>query len=393
KLDQYDLLTNLYEVTTYRYHEGFYDGQEKQFRGFARVQTVQEGNDTMEGGLTEERFDVGVTDTYRHGLLLSTSSSSAGRDLLESTTTFEDCPVDGRPEGTELAVRFICPTATQTILKEGLTQERWVTTASFMSYDGYGNVTREVDQGVILIGGDGCAPCERDEALYGEPCGPQCIGDEATSLTTYITPGEDTTAGRWLLGLESHNRFMGRDGDDFVAESWTYYDGPDFEGLPLGQATVGDVSRVSVKRDRETDHLFDLVRNAYDEHGNVIATLDPLAEPSGHTHQRQYQYSNDGLRVVQADILLEDPLGRPYRLRRAVRYEPLFDKPAVTTAWTRLVDGQVVSAERSTTFAYDDFGRMLAQFEPGNISNQPDAVMEYDLRSPTSRIITRTRTQ
>ncbi|MEL6182937.1 MAG: toxin TcdB middle/N-terminal domain-containing protein, partial [Myxococcota bacterium] len=44
KLDQYDLLTNLHEVTTYRYHAGFYDGQEKQFRGFARVQTVQEGN-------------------------------------------------------------------------------------------------------------------------------------------------------------------------------------------------------------------------------------------------------------------------------------------------------------------------------------------------------------
>ncbi|MEO1272274.1 MAG: toxin TcdB middle/N-terminal domain-containing protein, partial [Myxococcota bacterium] len=108
KLDQYDLLTELHEVTTYRYHEGFYDGQEKQFRGFALVQTTLEGNETIEEGLTEERFDVGVNDTYYHGRLLSSSVSSGGRELSESLTTYSDCPLDGIPAGTELPIRFIC---------------------------------------------------------------------------------------------------------------------------------------------------------------------------------------------------------------------------------------------------------------------------------------------
>ncbi|MEL6181814.1 MAG: toxin TcdB middle/N-terminal domain-containing protein, partial [Myxococcota bacterium] len=37
-IDRYDLLTNVHEVTRYQYHDGFYDGIEKQFRGYARVE-------------------------------------------------------------------------------------------------------------------------------------------------------------------------------------------------------------------------------------------------------------------------------------------------------------------------------------------------------------------
>ncbi|MEO1273802.1 MAG: hypothetical protein AAFX99_37485, partial [Myxococcota bacterium] len=163
-------------------------------------------------------------------------------------------------------------------------------------YDGYGHVIRDINEGVTSLGGAGCEPCEREETIYGKPCGEQCIGDEMTTVTQYITPGP-ATGDRWLLGLASHTQTMGREGDPWVAESWTYYDGPDFEGLPLGQAATGNPSRVVIKRDVESGHLIEVARNAYDEHGNVIATLDPLGEPEGHTHQRQYVYSDDGLRV------------------------------------------------------------------------------------------------
>ncbi|MEO1273403.1 MAG: toxin TcdB middle/N-terminal domain-containing protein, partial [Myxococcota bacterium] len=392
RLDQYDLLTNLHEVTTYRYHEGFYDGQEKQFRGFARVLTQLEGNETIEEGSTEEVFDVGVTDTYHHGKLLRASVSSGGRDLHQSSTVYEDCPVAEVPGGTELPVRYICATESQMIEKEGLSQERWVTSQTQMDYDGYGNVVWQVNSGVTAIGGSGCEPCEQDASVYGMPCGQQCLGDESTSITEYITPG-DNTAGRWLLGLVTHTQQMGREGDVLVAESWAYYDGPDFEGLPLGQATHGRATRVEVKRDLQSEHLIKVSRNAYDEHGNVVAILDPLGESDGHTHQRRYTLSDDGLRVIQADVLLEDPEGQPYLLSRSVHHEPLYDNPAETTAWVRVVNGEIVSTRRATSFEYDVFGRMSAWFEPGNASAEPDVVYEYDLQSPSSRIISRSRSQ
>ncbi|MEO1273172.1 MAG: toxin TcdB middle/N-terminal domain-containing protein, partial [Myxococcota bacterium] len=392
RLDQYDLLTNLHEVTTYRYHEGFYDGQEKQFRGFARVLTQLEGNETIEEGWTEEVFDVGVTDTYHHGKLLRSLVSSGGRDLYQSSMSYEDCPIAEVPDDTELPVRYICTTESQMIDKEGLSQERWVTSQTQRDYDGYGNVVWQVDFGVTDIGGSSCEPCERDASIYGAPCGQQCLGDERTSITEYITPG-DNTAGRWLLGLATHTQTMGREGDALVAESWLYYDGNDFEGLNPGQATHGRVARVEVKRDLQSEYRIEVSRSAYDEHGNVVATLDPLGEIGGHSHQRQYTYSDDGLRVVQADILLEDSEGQPYLLSRTVHHEPLYDKPAETTAWVRVVNGEIVSTRRATSFEYDVFGRMRARFEPGNTSAEPDTVYEYDLQSPSSRIISRSRSQ
>ncbi|MEO1272381.1 MAG: hypothetical protein AAFX99_30150, partial [Myxococcota bacterium] len=251
------------------------------------------------------------------------------------------------------------------------------------------NVTRMENLGVTSIGGGGCEPCQQDASRYGAPCGEQCLGDESTTETEYVEPGPDTN-GRWINSAPYRQRTYGRD-SDLVSEMLTYYDGADFEGLTLGQLDQGKATRSTVTRDANT--TITLTRNAFDEHGNVIDTLDPLGSPDGHTHRRQYTYDDEGLRVTQADILLEDSEGNPYTLRRQVRYEPLFDKIAEGTAWMRVVDGQLVSTRRATSYTYDVFGRTVARYLPGNISDDPDDVYEYDLQSPASRIITRSRSQ
>ncbi|MEL6180701.1 MAG: toxin TcdB middle/N-terminal domain-containing protein, partial [Myxococcota bacterium] len=406
EVDKYEALTGGYdeqgqpwgvhEITQYRYHNGFYDGIEKQFRGYERVEMMLVGDDTQEMGETEYTYDVGATDPYYNGLMLSQAVASGGRALSEIHYTYSECDVDQVPAGTELPVRHICQTATETTLKEGAASSAWVVTRSSSAYDGYGNVTLSHDEGVVSIGGQGCEPCaaDRDEDAFGKPCGAQCIGDESFATTEYIEPGSDTND-RWIIGSAFRERMYGREGSALVSESLTYYDGADFEGLELGQLDQGKVTRVTRKIDIGSDDVIQAVRNAFDVHGNVIETIDPNGIPGEHKHRRQYTYDDDQLRVVRAEVLLEDKEGKPYKLRRDVAYEPLFDKTMESTDWLRIdSDGVVVSTTRSFFFLYDEFSRMVQRILPGGDSSlSPTETFTYDLGNPSSRIITKRRSQ
>ncbi|MEO1266859.1 MAG: toxin TcdB middle/N-terminal domain-containing protein, partial [Myxococcota bacterium] len=390
-IDRYDLLTNVHEVTRYQYHDGFYDGIEKQFRGYARVETFTIGDDTQENGYVVTTFDVGATDPYRNGLILSSINHSADRVLSQNSITYEDCPLDEIPEGTALPIRHVCPTATTEITQEGTDPENHVTVQSDMEYDGYGNVILNRAHGVTAVGSEGCAPCQERPDDFGEACGAQCLGDEVYTETSFVRPGEDTN-GRWILRAPYRELRYGRPGSPLTKETLTYYDGADFEGMNLGTLDQGNVTRKTVSKDANS--IINTARNAYNEHGNVIETLDPNASVDGNTNRRRYTYDDDNLRVVQLDLFLEDNDGSPYQLRRELRYEPVFDRVVENTAIMRVVGGQNFSSRRSTTYSYDTFGRLTATVEPGeDTADAPTSVVTYDLGNPTSRIITQRRSQ
>ena len=391
RLDRYDLLTDLHEITEYTYHDGFYDGVEKQFRGFERVETKLLGDETIEEGLTEETFDVGFEDPYRNGLLLSSRVMSGGEPINETHNVYGDCPVAEIPEGTAYPIRHTCQLETRNLLKERTDSSEWVTLMSRMTYDGYGNVTLDETLGVVGTGPDGegaCGSCGgRDADEFGAPCGTQCVGDEVFTETEYVEPGEDTN-GRWITGAPFRVREYGRDGSELVRETLTYYDGDAFVGLPLGQLDQGNVSRVTVTKEVGSDDVITLERYRYDDHGNVVETIDPLGEPGGDTRRRLYVYDAENLRTVQADIVLTDNEGNPYRLRRELQYEPRFDMVFEATAWLRVVDDQIVSTYRGYAYEYDEFGRLISQTRPGNTTETPDEIYTYELSSPVSRVIT-----
>ncbi|MCA9515495.1 MAG: VCBS repeat-containing protein [Myxococcales bacterium] len=390
-IDKWDRLTNVHEVTRYRYHDGFYDGVEKRFRGYGRVETELLSDETQEGGLTLEVYDVGADDPYRRGRLLSSTSWSADRELSHSETVWDDCPVTGVAGATPFASRYVCATATRSVQKEGTPEDRWAVSETAMGYDGYGNVTLASDLGVTSIGGGGCAPCERDDGVYGAPCGQDCHGDERFIETAYVSP--DHTHGRWIVHAPYQVRRYGRAGDALASEVRTYYDGESFVGLPLGELDRGEITRTTAKVD-DAGAVISLRRFAYDADGNVVEALDPLADPSGVTHRRAYTYDADHLRVVATDLLLEDPDGAPYRLRREVQYEPLFDMPVEATSWMRVAGGEVQSPRRSAFYAYDEFGRLVSLVRPGGDTvASPTQTYEYDLGAPASRVITRMRSQ
>ena len=92
----------------------------------------------------------------------------------------------------------------------------------------------------------------------------------------------------------------------------------------MGQLTHGKVSRSTVAKAAGEAPIV-VTRAAFDDHGNVIATIDPLGTPDGDTHRREYTYDAEGLRVVGTDILLEDPAGA----RRMAGIPVLFPRGSV----------------------------------------------------------------
>ncbi|MEQ9498809.1 MAG: SpvB/TcaC N-terminal domain-containing protein [Deltaproteobacteria bacterium] len=379
RLDAWDALTEVHEVTTLSYRDGFYDGVEKQFRGYAHVTSSLAGDESVEPGTVTRVYDVGATDTYFNGLLLEESETSAGAALKKTTNRYEDCPVDGVPvEGLRFDVRHVCRVATEVVLQEGLERSAWVTTETSYVHDGYGNVTAMADLGVTKIGDEGCGACARDASAFGEACGAACLGDERFVETTYVEP--DSTGGRWILGAESRVRTFGEADGAVYGETTTYYDGEDFVGLAAGALTQGKVTRRSSLV--EAGRTIDVERSRHDAHGNVVETLDPLGTPGAPGHRRVYTMTDDGLRVARLEIPLDG-----YTLRRERTYDPVFDEVAEATSWMIVEGGAVQTARNSDFFAYDAFGRIDRIVRPGGDTlDAPTERYDYQLGAPVSRI-------
>ena len=114
----YDALNNVSDILTFAYQSGYYDGKEKQFRGYEITVQTTKANDFQSAGFDRSTFNVGKEDHYYNGLLLQRDVygiDENGESVLFTQTrnVHEECPVAGIPDDlpANQAVRFICQTA------------------------------------------------------------------------------------------------------------------------------------------------------------------------------------------------------------------------------------------------------------------------------------------
>ena len=124
----------------------------------------------------------------------------------------------------------------------------------------------------------------------------------------------------WMLNLEVESKTRA-DASGRETLTRTYYDGDAFVGLPLGQATRGDVSR-SVEGADDAGAVVETARARYDAHGNVVEEINPNGSLAG-GHRQHVTYSADGLDVVSESVEVTGPDGE-YLLQRDYAYDPLF---------------------------------------------------------------------
>lgn len=378
-------------TTRWTYADGFYDGVEKQFQGFATVrQELRAGAGQADGTILEE-FDVGATDPYRAGKLLRQQVIGAAGPFSVVESTWDDCDVDGVPtSGLALDVRFVCQTGLARTLQEGAPEAEWIEQDSSYEYDGYGNVTLFVDHGVTAIGGAGCAACTLGDDAFSEPCGAQCLGDEAYVETTYVPP--DKTSGAWILSAPSVSQTYGRPGAERT-ETAIYYDGQPFVGLDPSAAvalTKGLPSRITERVSNAV--TVDAKRARFDDDGNAVEVLSPNGALTGALHRTYLVFDSTGLELLTQESPVTGADGDVHTLREDFAYDPLFGGVIRSTGQYIKEDG-VPDDSTTTRTGYDEFGRVSWLVQPGgDTPSSPTLTFTYEMDAPLSATTVERRT-
>lgn len=334
------------------YHDGFYDGNEKKFRGFRHVQSVHDGDDSAGTRQDENIYNVGDQDIYFHGKLLSSTVSDGKNHVYHKVTMeWKDCGVPkGAVPNLDPPVRFICQTSQEKQIMEGLSDNaRWKTIRYEIEYDGYGNVTSHTALGDISK-----------------------EGDEKYVRRQFIDPGDPNSPDtKWFLRLLQHSEVCESSKGPCV-RIHNYYDGEAYQGMPAGQFTVGNLTRASVQASDAGPDIH-LRRFQYDSYGNTTGAKDPNG--SLRTIEWDSQFSRFGTQEI---IHLDS-----YTMSIAMQWDTRFSAIQHSTD----MNGRV------SQYRYDEFGREVATILPLGNPDKPSIRYEYDMKSPLSRIITHKRSQ
>jgi RHS repeat-associated protein len=214
--------------------------------------------------------------------------------------------------------------------------------------------------------------------------------DERFTATTYALGGDALS--RWIIGKPASIRVTDELGR-FVAQTNFYYDGKPFEGLPAGsvgsrallhrteQLVTGNTPLLPLAAQSDlpgdprlpAGAAINTSRSQFDDLGNAIVQLDPLASASKPSagHARQIAYDSR-FRTYPVEERICVGNNQPDLVMRA-GYDPSF---GVVTSSTDF-NGNV------TSYEYDGFARLVAIIKPYDSSAQPTALFQYLPADPT----------
>ena len=350
-LEYTDLATGRVSRTRFRYHRGYYDAHEREFRGFERVEVEHEGDTSFPTVVQEIIFYQGAQPGPLADLDLTAEERAKQRALAGSpieTKVFEITPDGTRIlrqsakltwnarlefDGGQRFVHF--PHLPEIEARDHAPGEPDRIDHARYTYDVYGNIIRKERIGRF-------SDQAESEALYIE------------QRLTYTT-----NEAAWLVGLPASIETRNRAGR-LLSHTLHYYDGPPLKGLPLGQATAGLLRRTEelMLADwalpagyvNEIDPSWGLehrgegyyrttVAYDHDARGNVITQRDGLGV------NKTIEYDADNLfpiRITDVDGLVTE-----------TDFDPRTGQPIEI----RLPDGT------RTRYKYSPLGRLRAQYD------------------------------
>ncbi|MGZ8921317.1 MAG: toxin TcdB middle/N-terminal domain-containing protein, partial [Limisphaerales bacterium] len=136
-------------ITRFQYHNGFYDAEEKQFRGFARVEQIDVGDSTAPTLVSRSYFDTGrAFETLKGKQLRATFETEDGRVFRDVFTSWQIPPLVLALGTNGQTVSYTHPVGSTNIIKElGQGLERRL--ESEFAYDQFGNQTDQRDFGIV----------------------------------------------------------------------------------------------------------------------------------------------------------------------------------------------------------------------------------------------------
>ena len=335
-----DRITGVVQRTHFRYHRGHYDGHEREFRGFERVEQIAEGDAHSPAFIRESIFDQGAAGGPRRATLKPAAERARERALAGSLVelrTYEQAPGAARVQRQQATMqwearvefaadgRFVhFPHLTRSTGREMFPGGTDRVESAEYSYDEFGNVTGKTMETGFAASAD--PPLRSDQRIA-------YVRDEA----------------EWIVGLPSSIEARGEAGQ-LLKHDLNFYDARGVlkrtselvyldDALPPGYADAFDPSWGLVRNG--AGWYRDSAAYEYDAQGNVILQTDAM----GFT--RTVEYDANGLFPLR----MQDPAG--------LITECTFDPRSTQPLEVRLPDGRV------TQYRYSPLGRLRTQFDTG----------------------------
>ncbi len=315
--------------TELHYHDGYYDGEEKEFRGFAAAEKQEIGDTTIPDLIMAYRFDTGTDhDALKGKPLLLEVQTKQGKIFYREQYTWNTRKLHDSAGGDGRSVTFpLQETKIRNILEKGTgtpVQLKWE-----YEFDDYGNMTKQIDHGRMDEGWD----------------------DERITETSFSSAYESGKS-NWIMDRMVETISTDENGT-LAAKKRNYYDG----NLILGTVSKGNLTRTEDWV--EGDKYVVSVRNDYDEYGNVVATYDPLY-PDLPGHYRTLVYD---------DLFHTFPVAEKIHTGElTLSMSATYDYGLGVMRNSTDFNGHI------TTYNYDTFGRLTSITKPPDTGH----TVEYD---------------
>jgi RHS repeat-associated protein len=363
-ITQHDTVSGAVTTRTMRYYDGHFDGEEREFRGFGRVEVIEHGRADSPSTMTVSSFHQG-----RSGITPGASAEerAALKGRLYKMEVFGPAP-DGsftipfRREDDDYGVkqlalatngkRVLFPKIKSATVLSHEGEAAALSDKTEVTYDDLGNITRK-------------------EQTWD-------AGGAQQKLISRYRYTADTV--RWILNLPVE--LVETDGAGTLLRQHRYfYDGAAFTGLALGQVVNGNLSRREelVLTDAQATAIYgaalpnfltlgyhhvpadgggqgwaaDSVRQSFDARGNIVAQQDA--------------FGNTGRITMDANGIfptsVSDPLGHVFDSTYDIRAQEI----------VRISDPN----GHQTEYRFDSSRRLLRMFKPGDSDALPTVGFEY----------------
>ncbi len=360
----------------YNYRDPYYDPYQKEFRGFSFVKKIERGDSTAptlvtrnfyhtgapddvdndgDGALDERGFENETEEQALKGQILKQEITTAlgGADhanydgmaapdvtviqrIANSWSINRIHNIEGgsqqMPTMRDEEVSFSLITQTDSFLIEQTKGTPKQLRKTFR-YDNWGNLLEEKNYGELNL-----------------------PGDEVFATNEY--------AENVQLGIRDKVKYtLQTDGYGVkAAESFFYYDGADYVGMPLGMVNRGNVTRKQVWK--SGSEYIDVERKAFDSYGNVTGIMD----------------GKGNLRTIGYDTLLNTfPVKETIHLGDGK--EPLEVSVQYDYGIGKIIQSTDYNGH-DTFYNYDSFGRAVNIIQPGDSWTYPTQSFSYHIVDP-----------
>ncbi|MGE4069846.1 MAG: SpvB/TcaC N-terminal domain-containing protein [Lysobacterales bacterium] len=354
-------------ATAIDYHDGYFDGQEREFRGFARAERYDLGDDTQGAPtqVTAYEYHLGDTDEALKGkpFKVEVRDGNGGVFNRETETwTVSDLAPDlsaTLPGDTRTVSFAYSATTRREVLERGLGTP--VVLLWERAFDNFGNQVLNAEYGRVedLDNSGTIGDSAQDRAAWD---------DERVTVSTWSAAFPSGRAA-WILDHLIEQEIRDDQGTVYARERH-YYDDETFAGANLGEISAGNRTLTRAWHDpADPAGYINAARTAFDEFGNPTDLYDPLWG-SAPGHRREIVYDNTYRTFpIEERIHTGNPDAPDDVLVLSVEYDFGFGNVTTSTDFNGFATG----------YGYDAFGRLVAVIKPGDSPDFPTTEYSYIL--------------